>query len=102
MIGRALADRIIRAGKEGHRFRVVVLIPEVPGEMVVRQLEDVSRDSNELLVGFAGDISSVGDLKTIMAAQWRSINRGGKSIFVSLWSIKLKQLRMSDQPKGRS
>jgi phospholipase D1/2 len=60
-IARALADRIIRAGQEGKRFKVVIIIPEVPG--------------------FAGDIKKETSLKTIMAAQYRTINRGGHSIY---------------------
>ena len=31
--------------------------------------------------GFAGDIKTEGGLKTIMAAQYRTINRGGHSIY---------------------
>lgn len=42
-------------------YQVVVVIPEVPG--------------------FAGDIKSEGGIKTIMAAQYRTINRGGHSIY---------------------
>jgi phospholipase D1/2 len=38
-----------------------VVIPEVPG--------------------FAGDLKSESSLKTIMAAQYRTINRGGSSIY---------------------
>jgi len=33
--------------------------------------------------GFAGDISSSDDLKKILAATWRTINRGGHSIYAS-------------------
>ena len=40
---------------------MVVVIPEVPG--------------------FAGDISDEKSIKTILAAQWRTINRGGHSIY---------------------
>ncbi|KXN92484.1 Phospholipase D1 [Leucoagaricus sp. SymC.cos] len=61
MIGKALVDRIIRAATEGKKFQVIVLIPEVPG--------------------FAGDVKNEGSLKTIMAAQYRTINRGGHSIY---------------------
>lgn len=31
--------------------------------------------------GFAGNMSDDTSLKTIMAAQWRTINRGGSSIY---------------------
>ena len=34
--------------------------------------------------GFAGDISSSEDLKKILSATWRTINRGGHSIYASL------------------
>ncbi|KAF8169373.1 hypothetical protein BJ912DRAFT_181903 [Pholiota molesta] len=60
-IGAALVERIVRAGSEGKKFKVVVVIPEVPG--------------------FAGDIKSESSIKTIMAAQYRTINRGGSSIY---------------------
>ncbi|KAF9473130.1 phospholipase D/nuclease [Pholiota conissans] len=60
-IGAALVERIVRAGQEGKKFKVVVVIPEVPG--------------------FAGDIKTEGSIKTIMAAQYRTINRGGSSIY---------------------
>ena len=42
-------------------LQVVVVIPEVPG--------------------FAGDIKAESAIKTIMAAQYRSMNRGGSSIY---------------------
>ncbi|KAF9448692.1 phospholipase D/nuclease [Macrolepiota fuliginosa MF-IS2] len=60
-IAKALVDRIIRAAREGARFKVIVVIPEVPG--------------------FAGDVKNEGSIKTIMAAQYRTINRGGSSIY---------------------
>ncbi|KAJ2931072.1 hypothetical protein H1R20_g6021, partial [Candolleomyces eurysporus] len=60
-IGRALVDRIVRAAKEAKKFKVIVTIPELPG--------------------FAGDIKSETSLQIIMAAQYRSINRGGSSIY---------------------
>lgn len=34
--------------------------------------------------GFAGEISSSEDLKKILSATWRTINRGGNSIYASL------------------
>ncbi|KAG8962140.1 hypothetical protein FRC03_004555 [Tulasnella sp. 419] len=60
-IARALVDRILIAAKEGKKFKVIVVIPEVPG--------------------FSGDIQQENGIKTIMAAQWRTINRGGSSIY---------------------
>ncbi|KAG6884869.1 hypothetical protein C0992_005680 [Termitomyces sp. T32_za158] len=63
-IAGALVDRIIRAFNEGAKFKVIVCIPELPG--------------------FSGDVKTEGSLKTIMAAQYRSINRGGGSIYEKL------------------
>ena len=60
-IAKALVERIVRAGQEGTKFRVVVVIPEVPG--------------------FAGNIKDASSVQTIMAAQYRTINRGGHSIY---------------------
>ncbi|KAF8802982.1 phospholipase D/nuclease [Phlegmacium glaucopus] len=60
-IAKALLERIVRAAKEGKKFKVVVVIPEVPG--------------------FSGDIKDVRAIKTIMGAQYRTINRGGHSIY---------------------
>ena len=63
LIGRAIVDRIVRAAREGQRFKVFVLIPSVPG--------------------FAGDLQADGALGTraIMEFQYHSINRGhGNSI----------------------
>ncbi|TFK72278.1 phospholipase D [Pluteus cervinus] len=61
LIAKALVDRIVRAAHEGKHFKVIITIPEVPG--------------------FAGDVKSVGAIKTIMAGQYRTINRGGSSIY---------------------
>ncbi|KAF8057468.1 hypothetical protein FPV67DRAFT_564190 [Lyophyllum atratum] len=61
LIAQALVQRIVRAAQEGAKFKVIVCIPEVPG--------------------FAGDVKSEGSLKTIMAAQYRTMNRGGSSIY---------------------
>jgi phospholipase D1/2 len=60
-IAAALVERIIRAAKEGKKFKVVVVLPEVPG--------------------FSGDIKSESSIKIIMGAQYRTINRGGSSIY---------------------
>ncbi|KIJ51188.1 hypothetical protein M422DRAFT_203211 [Sphaerobolus stellatus SS14] len=60
-IARALLERILRAAQEQAKFHVVVVIPEVPG--------------------FSGNIADESAIKTIMAAQWRTINRGGNSIY---------------------
>jgi len=61
MIAAALVERIVRAARSGQKFKVIVVIPEVPG--------------------FAGDVKSEISIKTIMAAQYRTINRGGHSIY---------------------
>ncbi|KAF7332538.1 Phospholipase [Mycena kentingensis (nom. inval.)] len=60
-IAAALVERIVRAAKGSQKFQVIVMIPEVPG--------------------FSGNIKDEGGLKTIMAAQYRTINRGGSSIY---------------------
>jgi hypothetical protein len=78
-IAAALSDRIIQAAKAGQKFKVclsstafirlfiwglqvIVVIPVVPA--------------------FAGTIIVTSALQIIMAAQWRTINRGGASIMV--------------------
>ncbi|TCD64375.1 hypothetical protein EIP91_004206 [Steccherinum ochraceum] len=63
-IARALVDRIVQASQRGEKFRVVVVIPEVPG--------------------FAGNVKDESSVKIIMAAQYRTINRGGASIYEEL------------------
>ena len=52
------------AYRDGSKFKVIVVIPEVPG--------------------FAGDIKAESAIKTIMAAQYRTMNRGGHSIYEEL------------------
>lgn len=61
-IGKALVDRILRAARAGDKYKVIVVIPSVPG--------------------FAGDLRDDSALGTraIMAFQYKSINRGGHSI----------------------
>ncbi|RPD64025.1 hypothetical protein L227DRAFT_607744 [Lentinus tigrinus ALCF2SS1-6] len=51
-IAKALVERIVRAGHEGTKFRMVVVIPEVPG--------------------FAGQVKGETSVKTIMAGQYRT------------------------------
>jgi len=62
-IGRAIVDAVVRASKEGRKFRVIILIPAVPG--------------------FAGDLREEGAIGTraIMDYQYKSICRGEHSIF---------------------
>ncbi|KAL9024924.1 MAG: hypothetical protein Q9196_006156 [Gyalolechia fulgens] len=61
-IGAAIVRRILRAAKAGERYKVIVVIPAVPG--------------------FAGDLKDDASLGTraIMEFQYNSINRGGHSI----------------------
>lgn len=78
MIAQSLVERIIKAATDGSKFKVAfqifysacsihssfqvfVVIPELPG--------------------FAGDVKSQSALKTIMAAQYRTMNRAGNSIY---------------------
>lgn len=63
LIGRAIVDACVRAGKEGRKFRVIVVIPAIPG--------------------FAGDLRDDAAMGTraIMDYQFKSINRGEHSIF---------------------
>lgn len=59
-IAQSLVQRILQAAKAGEKFKVIVIIPEIPA--------------------FAGDIKETSAVQTIMAAQWRTMNRGGHSI----------------------
>ena len=61
-IGAAIVERIIRAAKAGEKYKVIVVMPAVPG--------------------FAGDLKDDSSLGTraIMEYQYKSINRGGYSI----------------------
>ncbi|EON97584.1 putative phospholipase d p1 protein [Phaeoacremonium minimum UCRPA7] len=62
-IGRAIVEACVRAGKEGRKFRVIIVIPAVPG--------------------FAGDLRDDAAIGTraIMDYQYKSICRGEHSIF---------------------
>ncbi|KAJ5889022.1 Phospholipase D/Transphosphatidylase [Penicillium taxi] len=61
-IGRAIVDACVKAGKEGRKFRVIIVIPAIPG--------------------FAGDLRDNAALGTraIMDYQYKSICRGEHSI----------------------
>jgi phospholipase D1/2 len=61
-IGRAIVNACVRAGKEGRKFRVIIVIPAIPG--------------------FAGDLRDDAAIGTraIMDYQYKSINRGEHSI----------------------
>jgi len=62
-IGRAIVEAAVRAGKEGRKFRVIIVIPAIPG--------------------FAGDLRDDAAIGTraIMDYQYKSICRGEHSIF---------------------
>ena len=62
-IGRSIVDACVRAGKEGRKFRVIIIIPAIPG--------------------FAGDLRKPEAIGTraIMDYQYKSIHRGEHSIF---------------------
>lgn len=63
VIGEAIVDAVVRAGREGRKFRVIILIPAIPG--------------------FAGDLRSdaAKGTRAIMDYQYKSILRGEHSIF---------------------
>ncbi|QKX59832.1 uncharacterized protein TRUGW13939_06974 [Talaromyces rugulosus] len=62
-IGRAIVDAVVRASKEGRKFRVIILIPAIPG--------------------FAGDLrdNAAAGTRAIMDYQYKGILRGEHSIF---------------------
>ena len=62
-IGRAIVDAVVAAGKAGRKFRVIVVIPAIPG--------------------FAGDLreDAATGTRAIMDYQYKSICRGEHSIF---------------------
>ena len=61
-IGAAIVERILRAARAGEKYKIIVIIPAVPG--------------------FAGDLKDDASLGTraIMEFQYDAINRGGHSI----------------------
>ncbi len=63
LIGAAIVDRVIRAANERKQFKVIVVMPAIPA--------------------FAGDLRGDDALGTraIMNYQYRSISRGGRSIY---------------------
>ncbi|KAI1134812.1 phospholipase D/nuclease [Hypoxylon sp. FL0543] len=62
-VGRAIVEACVRAGKEGRKFRVIIIIPAIPG--------------------FAGDLrdDAATGTRAIMDYQYKSICRGEHSIF---------------------
>ena len=65
-IGAAIVDRVLRAARAGLKYKIIVIIPAVPG--------------------FAGDLRDDSALGTraIMEFQYNSINRGGHSIMEAI------------------
>lgn len=65
-IGAAIVGRILRAARAGEKYKIIVIIPAVPG--------------------FAGDLQDDASLGTraIMEFQYNAINRGGHSIMESI------------------
>lgn len=63
LIGRAIVDAVVKAYKEKRKFRVILVIPAIPG--------------------FAGDLrdDAAAGTRAIMDYQYKSINRGEHSIF---------------------
>ncbi|GAA5890842.1 hypothetical protein JCM6882_008832 [Rhodosporidiobolus microsporus] len=61
MIGAAIVDRVLSAARSGEKFKVVIVIPAIPG--------------------FAGDLLGNSGTLAIMGAQFMSLSRGGHSIF---------------------
>lgn len=62
-IGKAIVDAVVKAGQEKRKFRVIVIIPAIPG--------------------FAGDLreNAASGTRAIMDYQYKSICRGENSIF---------------------
>jgi len=67
-IGKAIVDAVVKAGKEGRKFRIIAVIPSIPG--------------------FAGDLREDAAMGTraIMDYQYKSICRGEHSIFEQIQS----------------
>lgn len=67
-IGAAIVERILRAARAGEKYKVIVVMPAIPG--------------------FAGDLKDESSLGTraIMEFQYTSINRGGHSIMETIGS----------------
>ncbi|GAA5939858.1 hypothetical protein JCM3775_007130 [Rhodotorula graminis] len=61
LIGQALVQRVLSAHKRGEKFKVVIIIPAIPG--------------------FAGDLYGNSGTLAILGAQYFSLSRGGNSIF---------------------
>ncbi|KAI5861564.1 phospholipase D/nuclease [Durotheca rogersii] len=62
-VGKSIVDACVKAGKEGRKFRVIIIIPAIPG--------------------FAGDLrdDAATGTRAIMDYQYKSICRGENSIF---------------------
>ena len=67
-LGAAIVERILRAARDGEKYKVIVIMPSIPA--------------------FAGDLKDESSLGTraIMDYQYKSINRGGYSIMEAISS----------------
>ena len=87
-IARALVARIVRAGREGTKFKVCLFCHLLSLSLFNFLFLFLPRYSHLQVIvcipelpGFAGDIKAETSIKTIMAAQYRTMNRGGSSIY---------------------
>lgn len=122
MIGKALVARIVSAARAGKKFKVSVFehvldptrLLESRSNSTLRlelTLPSLAPTSPSLVVfphllsqviilvpeipAFPGDLSAEGGLKAIMGAQYRSINRGGKSIMEQIAKEGFDRTRLS-------
>lgn len=81
-IGRAIVDACVRAGKEGRKFRVIIVIPAIPG--------------------FAGDLrdNAATGTRAIMDYQYKSICRGENSIMGQIKKAGVDPTRMSPNERA--
>lgn len=96
-IARALVERIVRAAQADQKFQVgassapLVLLSSsivLDTPLILHLiLYSILTPCLQVIVtipevpGFSGNIKDEGSLKIIMAAQYRTINRGGRSIY---------------------
>jgi len=76
-IAAAIVERILSAAQSGRKFKVSVLSSSKAHPTNRAQVVVVIPE----LPGFSGDVKSETPIKTIMAGQYRTINRGGSSIY---------------------
>ncbi|KAI9696723.1 MAG: hypothetical protein M1836_005085 [Candelina mexicana] len=84
LIGKAIVDACVRAGKEGRKFRVIIIIPAIPG--------------------FAGDLRENAAMGTraIMDYQYKSICRGKNSIMgqITEQGVDPKSMKKQEEESG--